>query len=150
MARISASSNSHVSTVQTPKANTATASADGTKVLILGGFKANGNLAASGEAAEVYDLGAGRFDPVTNGHLDIVERSLQVFDELVLGFASQVADARSRQVVHLGVERTGDWKAEALRWLHPRALDVARIRADLDASLSRRFALRRERAAAAL
>jgi len=35
--------------------------------LILGGFKAVGVLAASGEAAEVYDLGAGLFRPVTSG-----------------------------------------------------------------------------------
>ena len=31
------------------------------------------------------------FDPVTNGHLDIVERSLKVFDQLVLGIAVNVA-----------------------------------------------------------
>jgi pantetheine-phosphate adenylyltransferase len=35
------------------------------------------------------------FDPVTNGHLDIVERSLQVFDELVLGLAVNVAKTGS-------------------------------------------------------
>lgn len=27
----------------------------------------------------------GSFDPITNGHLDIVERSLAVFDEIVIG-----------------------------------------------------------------
>ncbi|MDH3211222.1 MAG: pantetheine-phosphate adenylyltransferase [Myxococcales bacterium] len=31
------------------------------------------------------------FDPVTNGHLDIVQRSLRVFDELVLAVATNVA-----------------------------------------------------------
>jgi pantetheine-phosphate adenylyltransferase len=31
------------------------------------------------------------FDPITNGHLDIVERSLKLFDELVLGIAVNVA-----------------------------------------------------------
>jgi len=35
------------------------------------------------------------FDPVTNGHLDIVDRSLQVFDELVLGIAENVAKTGS-------------------------------------------------------
>ncbi len=30
------------------------------------------------------------FDPVTNGHLDIVQRSLRVFDELVLAVATNV------------------------------------------------------------
>ena len=33
-------------------------------------------------------LYAGSFDPFTNGHLDIVERSLKVFDELYLIVAS--------------------------------------------------------------
>ena len=31
------------------------------------------------------------FDPITNGHLDIVHRALGVFDELVLGIAVNVA-----------------------------------------------------------
>ncbi len=31
------------------------------------------------------------FDPVTNGHLDIVERSLRVFDRLVVGVAVNIA-----------------------------------------------------------
>lgn len=31
------------------------------------------------------------FDPVTNGHLDIVVRSLKMFDQLVLGIAVNVA-----------------------------------------------------------
>jgi pantetheine-phosphate adenylyltransferase len=31
------------------------------------------------------------FDPITNGHLDIVSRSLQVFDTLVLAVASNVS-----------------------------------------------------------
>ncbi len=30
-------------------------------------------------------LFAGRFDPVTNGHLDIVRRAAELFDELVVG-----------------------------------------------------------------
>ena len=33
-------------------------------------------------------LYAGRFDPVTNGHLDIVVRAARVFDEVVIGVAS--------------------------------------------------------------
>jgi len=31
------------------------------------------------------------FDPVTNGHLDIIRRSLNVFDRLILGIAYNVA-----------------------------------------------------------
>ena len=29
----------------------------------------------------------GSFDPITNGHIDIVHRSLQVFDRVVVGVA---------------------------------------------------------------
>ena len=31
------------------------------------------------------------FDPITHGHLDVIQRSLKVFDELVLGVAVNVA-----------------------------------------------------------
>jgi pantetheine-phosphate adenylyltransferase len=30
----------------------------------------------------------GTFDPVTNGHLDLVERSLRIFDELIIAIAA--------------------------------------------------------------
>lgn len=33
-------------------------------------------------------LYAGRFDPVTNGHLDIVERAAKIFDQVVVGVAA--------------------------------------------------------------
>lgn len=33
-------------------------------------------------------LYAGRFDPVTNGHLDIVERAAKIFDNVVIGVAA--------------------------------------------------------------
>ncbi|MCA9848235.1 MAG: pantetheine-phosphate adenylyltransferase [Dehalococcoidia bacterium] len=33
-------------------------------------------------------LYAGRFDPVTNGHLDIVERAAKIFDNVVVGVAA--------------------------------------------------------------
>lgn len=33
---------------------------------------------------------AGTFDPITNGHLDILERSLAVFDEVIVAIASNV------------------------------------------------------------
>lgn len=32
---------------------------------------------------------AGRFDPVTNGHLNLIERASALFDELVVGVAAQ-------------------------------------------------------------
>ena len=30
------------------------------------------------------------FDPLTNGHLDVIQRTLKLFDELVLGVAQNV------------------------------------------------------------
>lgn len=33
-------------------------------------------------------LYAGRFDPVTNGHLDIVQRAANIFDQVVVGVAA--------------------------------------------------------------
>lgn len=30
----------------------------------------------------------GTFDPVTNGHIDLVERSLRIFDEVIVGIAA--------------------------------------------------------------
>jgi len=33
-------------------------------------------------------LYAGRFDPVTNGHLDIVQRASKIFDQVVVGVAA--------------------------------------------------------------
>jgi pantetheine-phosphate adenylyltransferase len=32
----------------------------------------------------------GSFDPITNGHLDIIKRSLRVVDKLVIGIAVNV------------------------------------------------------------
>jgi len=31
---------------------------------------------------------AGTFDPITNGHLDVIERSLKIFDELIIAVAA--------------------------------------------------------------
>jgi pantetheine-phosphate adenylyltransferase len=39
---------------------------------------------ASGTTLAVY---AGSFDPITNGHVDIIERSLQVFDRVIVSVA---------------------------------------------------------------
>ena len=35
------------------------------------------------------------FDPITHGHLDVIQRSLNVFDELVLGVAVNVAKSET-------------------------------------------------------
>ncbi len=38
----------------------------------------------------------GTFDPVTNGHLDIVARACELFDEVVVGVESPTPHARRR------------------------------------------------------
>ena len=35
---------------------------------------------------------SGTFDPITNGHMDIIKRALQVFDEIIVA----VADSNSK------------------------------------------------------
>jgi pantetheine-phosphate adenylyltransferase len=41
----------------------------------------------AGTAVAVY---AGSFDPITNGHVDIIERSLQVFDKVIVAVAYNI------------------------------------------------------------
>jgi pantetheine-phosphate adenylyltransferase len=41
----------------------------------------------SGTSVAVY---AGSFDPITNGHVDIIERSLQVFDRVIVAVAYNI------------------------------------------------------------
>jgi tetratricopeptide (TPR) repeat protein len=102
-------------------------------------YAAKGDEAAAARTREMAGFLSGK----SPGHDDsggtATRTGIASFDELVLGFASQVPNARSRPVVLFGVERAGDWKAHALHWLHPRALDMKRIEADLEASLERRF-----------
>jgi len=43
----------------------------------------------SGSATSVA-VYAGSFDPITNGHVDIIERSLQVFDKVIVGVAYNI------------------------------------------------------------
>ena len=42
---------------------------------------------------ERIGLYPGSFDPITNGHLDIIRRSLKVVDELIVGIAVNVSKA---------------------------------------------------------
>jgi pantetheine-phosphate adenylyltransferase len=52
-------------------------------------------------------LYAGRFDPVTNGHLDVVARAATIFAEVVVGVAA------SRSAIFTLEERTGMFEAAA-------------------------------------
>ncbi len=45
---------------------------------------ANRKASRRGTSVAVY---AGSFDPITNGHVDIIERSLQVFDRVIVAVA---------------------------------------------------------------
>lgn len=42
---------------------------------------------ASGEARQLIGVYPGTFDPITNGHLDIISRATKVVDKLVIGVA---------------------------------------------------------------
>ena len=43
----------------------------------------------------------GAFDPITNGHLDVIERSIKIFDELIVA----VGDNPEKQALFSGRER---------------------------------------------
>ena len=43
--------------------------------------------------SEKIGLYPGSFDPITNGHMDIMRRSLKVVDKLVVGIAINVSKA---------------------------------------------------------
>jgi pantetheine-phosphate adenylyltransferase len=44
-----------------------------------------------GDAVHVRAVYPGSFDPLTNGHLDLIERSLRIFDELVVAVVTNPA-----------------------------------------------------------
>ena len=60
----------------------------------------------------------GTFDPITNGHMDIVERSLRIFDKVVLAVATNpkkqpLFDLEermrlARETLEAGIEAVGD------------------------------------------
>ena len=43
----------------------------------------------------------GSFDPITNGHLDVIQRSVKLFDELIVA----VGDNPEKEVLFSGQER---------------------------------------------
>ena len=40
----------------------------------------------------------GSFDPITYGHIDIVERALEIFDKVILAIAHDISDASKRSL----------------------------------------------------
>ncbi len=47
----------------------------------------------------------GSFDPITNGHLDVIERAVKLFDELVIAVSADPSDLSKRPLFNLE-ERT--------------------------------------------
>src|SRR5205085_5787416 len=48
---------------------------------------------------------AGSFDPITNGHLDVVRRALNVFDEIIIAVADTTSDAGKSSFLFSAAER---------------------------------------------
>jgi 16S rRNA (guanine966-N2)-methyltransferase len=48
---------------------------------------------------------AGSFDPITNGHLDVVRRALDVFDEVIVAVASNTSDPDKDHALFTAEER---------------------------------------------
>jgi len=44
----------------------------------------------------------GTFDPITNGHLDLVERAAKMFDEVVVGIAASEKTWKPPESVSIG------------------------------------------------
>ena len=61
---------------------------------------------------------AGTFDPITNGHLDVILRAAKIFDEIIVG----VADA-----VH---KKTLFTPAERLKLVREVTKDIPNVKAD--------------------
>jgi pantetheine-phosphate adenylyltransferase len=47
----------------------------------------------------------GSFDPITNGHMDVIERAVKLFDELVIAISADPSDETKRPLFNLE-ERT--------------------------------------------
>jgi pantetheine-phosphate adenylyltransferase len=48
---------------------------------------------------------AGSFDPITNGHLDVIRRALAIFDEVIVAVASSTSDPRKERALFSHDER---------------------------------------------
>lgn len=57
---------------------------------------------SSGALRAVY---AGSFDPITNGHLDLIRRGLQVFDQVIVAVAGVTSDAKKDRFLFTAEER---------------------------------------------
>jgi len=48
---------------------------------------------------------AGSFDPITNGHLDVIHRAIEVFDHVIVAVASKTSDPQKDQALFTADER---------------------------------------------
>ncbi len=70
----------------------------------------------------------GSFDPITNGHLDVIERSSGLFDEIVIG----VGDSSQKEYMFTGSER--------LEMIRQIAANMPNVRAERFSGLTVDFA----------
>jgi pantetheine-phosphate adenylyltransferase len=61
--------------------------------------------AADPDSPPVLAVYAGSFDPITNGHLDVVRRALQVFDQVIVAVAGNTSDPKKDQALFPAAER---------------------------------------------
>jgi pantetheine-phosphate adenylyltransferase len=57
---------------------------------------------------------AGSFDPITNGHIDLIRRAIEVFDQVIVAVAGTTSDAKKGGALFTAEERV-DMIREALR-----------------------------------
>ena len=71
----------------------------------------------------------GRFDPVTNGHLDIVRRAASVFDEVIVGVAKSRSSAfTTEERVELFRAAVEGWPTVSVAMIPGLTVDFARER----------------------
>ena len=56
----------------------------------------------------------GQFDPITNGHLDVIRRGVALFDELIVGVG---INPEKREL--FTIDELGGWSAVATRFFDP-------------------------------
>ncbi|WP_345974070.1 pantetheine-phosphate adenylyltransferase [Sulfurimonas sp. HSL3-7] len=84
----------------------------------------------------------GTFDPITNGHLDIIKRACDLFDEVIVA----VADSRDKKPMFTLNERVRMVKASVEELANVRVVGFDNLTVDLAASLEAKIIIRGLRA----
>lgn len=71
----------------------------------LAAFVADQDMQRSDPKMATRAVYAGSFDPITNGHLDVIRRALAVFDQVIIAVATSTSDAHKDRALFTADER---------------------------------------------